>query len=232
MGPHPNDYSHFVVTPSGDSRSTSTSERRLAAVAGGAPVNLLFTDASGKRFGFDAKGNRVSEIEGTIVNDGRVQTYMLPKGAYKVAIAGTAKGSVAIRTDAADGTSTVRFAVKKGQKATVPVKAGAPLGGFTIGGAKIKAMKGAPIMAFGLPKQVKAGRAWRARARIVDAAGSPLAGAYIHVEDGLDGVDATFYADAEGLIDVWLPALEKGKSSVTLRAPGQRTVGVPIRIVR
>ena len=92
MGPHPNSYSTFEVTPSGDSRSTSTSERRLAAVAGGAPVNLLFTDASGKRFGFDAKGNRVAELEGTIVNDGRVQTYMLPKGAYKVSIAGTAKG--------------------------------------------------------------------------------------------------------------------------------------------
>jgi hypothetical protein len=220
------------VTPSGDSRSTSTSERRLAAVAGGAPVNLLFTDASGKRFGFDAKGNRVSEIEGTILNEGRVQTYMLPRGAYKVTVAGTAKGSVAIRSDASDGVSTVRFAVKKGQKATVALKAGAPLGAFTIGGTKVKPVKGAPLMAFGLPKQVKAGRAWRARARIVDATGAPVAGAYIHVKDGLDGVDATFFADAEGLIDVWLPALEKGKSQITIRAPGRRTVGIPIRIVR
>ena len=67
-------------------------------------------------------------------------------------------------------------------------------------------------MAFGLPKQVKAGRAWRARARIVDASGSPVAGAYIYVKDGLDDTDATFFADAEGLIDVWLPALERGSA--------------------
>ena len=198
LGPHPDSYSTFEVH---------------------SPVNLLFTDPSGKRYGTDAKGNRIAELAGTLTYDGEVRTYILPKAAYTVTIAATGKGPVAIRSDAANGITTARFTVKKGQKATVSLKAGAPLGAFKIGGVAVKPVKGSPLLAVGLPKRVKAGRAsWRARLRILDSVGEPVPNAYLVVR-GMDDTDATVFADAEGKLDAYVIGLAAGRNRVeTARA--------------
>jgi len=213
LAPYPDQqftYFGLPYPPAADSLADVTSfcaqpDPALATYQTQSPITLAFAGAGG------AAPDGV-EIHGT-----GTTTYVVPAGAYRVAITGTGSGAAHLVMLAA-GTRTEQihtfvFDVRKGEKCSLSISPAGVPGRLTIGKKRVKAISGLVLDVHGLPSSLKA----RHRTKLtvtVSYTGQPVFGAEVHAAG--DGVHIRSITSATGRVSFSVRPSQRGRIAITV----------------
>jgi hypothetical protein len=200
------------------------SVRAVQRITQFSPVALVFITADGRRFGFDARGEAVQEVEGAFATrgpDGSV-TYSLPVGSYSVEVTGTGTGPATLELQGnqlpGGREQLYTFDAVAGTKGTF---AWTPAGGpqqWNYGERSVARADGLTYSIDGLPAAAPTDKYTRVTVTITDQFHQPLTSAKLAFSTGRGAV--TVLTDRSGQATFLLrPTDEKG-TEVTVTVPG------------
>jgi Carboxypeptidase regulatory-like domain len=177
----------------------------LATYQTQSPITLAFTSAGG------------AAPDGVQLRAGEITTYIVPAGAYRVAITGTGAGTAHL-VMVSDGTGTERihtfvFAVRKGEKGSLAVSSGGSPGTLAIGSKHMRAAPGLVLSLSGLPRSLKAGRRTTLKL-LVSYTGQPMFGAQVRVQG--DGVRASGTTNGIGRAQIAIRPGRHGRVAIAV----------------
>jgi hypothetical protein len=178
---------------------------QLATYQTQSPIALGFTGAGG------------AAPDGVLLRAGEITTYVVPAGAYRIAITGTGAG-VAHLVMVSDGPGTERihtfvFTVRKGEKGAVAVSTAGTPGTLAIGPKHVHATSGLVLSVKGLPRTVKAGHRTTLKL-FVSYTGQPVFGAQIRVQG--DGAGASAATNGLGRAQITIRPGRRGRVAITV----------------
>jgi WD40-like Beta Propeller Repeat len=200
------------------------------------PVRLLFTDRHGQRFGLSASGQAVRGGAGLLLTDRRHHTtmFVLPAGAYHVALSGTGAGAATIVAFTAGRErmrgQVVRFPVRKGQTGAATLGPGGLGITVTFGRHRYRVSMGLGLRIHVEPRRVHHGRGTSpGRIVVTDQFGRPVPSATVTLLRGRTTL-ANVLTDGRGVAIVLVPRAKKGRLRIRVTAPAARTTSATLTI--
>ncbi len=195
------------------------------------PVHLMLTDSSGRKIGFDVKGNRVDGAPGASKSAGGEDFIVVPTGDYRLTLAGTGKGEVELEARSGAAVRVAEFKSAKGEKQTIKVSGSALLPKkFKFDGERIKSVAGIPMEIRGLPRKLRVDKRSKVRIRVSDVFGASVSYPVLSGSGALGSVQVV--GDGQGRIVTRLRPTKAGKAKLTVSAPGLLAAKQAVRVKR
>jgi len=200
------------------------------------PVRLLATGPGGKTAGIDARGHAVATIPGAIVDHrgSKLAALHLPPGNFNLTVTGTGAGRATIVVSApthrSAQTRVFGFAVRRGERGTIPLTSGAAGGTMRWGGATLHAASGVGLTAHGLPAKLVHGRLAHLKITVTDQFGKRAPGISLAVSGSPVAHGLTAHSGASGVITLPIAPSRAGTLRVRLAGPGFATVTRALRV--